>query len=378
MAAVPGEKVDSYGDGGTYSAPSPAEGVNITSQPQPEVDKPSGDGGPSWGCGSSSQLKTIPFITVRHEGPGHERVPRPLDCPQCGYDTASRLLYDLGLEDNDHKSPSAFKFRDVMVLTQDPKVSDVSGMVQGLCDAKIPVRVVSEEEADVINKVNKVVVTWKGLATTETARRVLVLVPSESSFSLSDFQPVLRQAEHVIWVRSKTAENHTPQEYDTVDDVADGIVLGAISLVNAERHCRDHVQEEALLSREQATILNSSHYHFTRPDRNGGAYSGGYGGTSNYNPNNCCDQLCLACSQDVGENGGILCCACDCCSLCDSCCKGFGHSLNHCVQALCCDCCTSGDGCGDCGDCGDCDCGDCNCDCGDCNCDCGSMDCVIM
>ncbi|KAL8564506.1 hypothetical protein ACOMHN_003264 [Nucella lapillus] len=373
MADVYDDRGECYG--GTHT--SSREGANITIQHQPQPQpQENGQKATEGQCPGCSDLRTvIPFSTVRHEGPGHERADRALDCVQCGYGVATTLLTKLHMGLGDHRHPAKVQYCDVMVLTQDPKISDVSGMVQGLRDTKIPVRVVGEEEADVISTladVNEVVVTQAALVSAEAARRVLVLLPShtsDSQSSLSDFRPVLRQAEHIVWVRYRANGISTDQ---VNVDVADGIVLQSTALLNSRNNNHHHLAEETPIHREGAAKVVAPIYPFTQSAQHG-HYKSSYGaGTSRYNPNNCCDQLCLSCSQDVGEDGCLLCCFCDCCSMCERCCQGFGEALNHCVMSLCCcDCCTSGDACGDCGDC--------NCDCGDCgDCDCGSCDCVII
>ncbi|XP_076442334.1 uncharacterized protein LOC143281183 [Babylonia areolata] len=374
------------------------EGVNITSQPQ------SSDAQTAPGQTECPHLNKVPLTTVRHGGKGHE-ASRPLDCCQCGQDVASVLFQQLSLGHRDPQSTTtALQFRDVMVVTQDPRISDVSGLVQGLRDARIPVRVVGEDESDVIKRladVDEVVVAWTGSVRPKAVRRVIVLLQSDGSqSSLGDFRQVLRRAQHVIWVRYSAGDSGVASDDDVTIDLGEGVLLGAGAtpglVTRGENHYQspqavDDLQEQyPFLTREEArmmqSIIDTSPHRFnqkaaSRPTATSTTATttrGGGGVSSGYNPNNCCDNFCLACSYDVGEGGVIWCCAC-CGELgnwCESCCRGFGEGLNYCIQKVCCDCACCPSGGVDCGDC-DCDCGDCGgCDCGDC--DCGGCDCVIM
>ncbi|XP_025079918.1 uncharacterized protein LOC112555667 isoform X2 [Pomacea canaliculata] len=105
--------------------------------------------------GVSDHTDGPPVRRLYHRGRGHSGD-RPVDCVTCGREVAS-FLHSLrvGVTENvttsstrDGTAPPCLQWRDVLVLYFWRNVSDDSGVVKGLKEAGIPVRVMEDDDTE--------------------------------------------------------------------------------------------------------------------------------------------------------------------------------------------------------------------------------------
>ncbi|XP_025111951.1 uncharacterized protein LOC112574846 [Pomacea canaliculata] len=158
-----------------------------------------------------------PVKRLYHRGQGHSGD-GPCDCVTCGREVAS-FLHSLrvGVTDgrtitsttltptSDGTTPPCLQWRDVLVLSW-PNVSDNSGMVTGLQEAGIPVRVMKDDDIEDVSTAHSDVV-WvaDGYRVCGLERKVVVYVedPESDSFSFPRFTLISRCTSQLVIVSSE-------------------------------------------------------------------------------------------------------------------------------------------------------------------------------